>query len=109
MAALSLSKSDKLFVPTPRARNSSDSDLHRTARGMQLKVADLSVFAHQYPRAAENYEMAGKTSMAGASGAYNAIDNFFKAGLCALITNMVSPTPPSSLLPSSLHPPKQNN
>jgi len=57
---------------------------------MQLKVADLSVFAHQYPRAAENYEMAGKTSMAGASGAYNAIDNFFKAGLCNLITNMVS-------------------
>ncbi len=79
----------------------------RTARGMQLKVADLSVFAHQYPRAAENYEMAGKTSMAGALGAYNAIDNFFKAGLCALITNMVSMKP--TLIPSFSHLPKQQN
>lgn len=74
---------------------------------MQLKVADLSVFAHQYPRAAENYEMAGKTSMTGASGAYNAIDNFFKAGLCALITNMVSMKP--TLIPSFSHLPKQQN
>jgi len=74
---------------------------------MQLKVADLSVFAHQYPRAAENYEMAGKTSMAGASGAYNAIDNFFKAGLCALITNMVSNE--ACLVSSSSHLLKQND